>query len=112
MPSFLQTSFLAGLVALAIPILIHLFFRLKTKRVDLGTIRFLRVVLEENARRRKVMRWLLLALRMACVALMAVLFARPYFSAAANRADHELIVILLDQCRWRPETVPLWRCVW
>lgn len=97
MPSFLQTSFLAGLAALAVPILIHLFFRLKTKRVELGTIRFLRVVLEENARRRKVMRWLLLALRMAFVALLVGLFARPFLTAAATSGDQELLVILIDQ---------------
>lgn len=97
MPSFLQTSFLAGLAALAVPVLIHLFFRLKTKRVELGTIRFLRVVLEENARRRKVMRWLLLALRMAFVALLVGLFARPFLTAAATSGDQELLVILIDQ---------------
>ncbi len=97
MPNFLQTSFLAGLAALAVPVLIHLFFRLKTKRVELGTIRFLRAVLEENARRRKVMRWLLLALRMLFVALLVGLFARPYFTAAATGSDKELLVILIDQ---------------
>ncbi len=97
MPTFLQTSFLAGLAALALPVLIHLFFRLKTKRVELGTIRFLRAVLEENARRRKVMRWLLLALRMAFVALLAGLFARPYFTAAATGSDKELLVIVIDR---------------
>ncbi len=97
MPNFLQTSFLAGLAALAVPVLIHLFFRLKTKRVELGTIRFLRLVLEENARRRKVMRWLLLALRMAFVALLVGLFARPFLTAAATGSDKELLVILIDQ---------------
>src|SRR6188474_1694639 len=97
MPAFLQTSFLVGLAALAVPVLIHLFFRLRTKRVELGTIRFLRVVLEENARRRKVMRWLLLALRVACVALLVMLFARPYFTAAAASGDKELLVLLIDQ---------------
>jgi hypothetical protein len=97
MPNFLQTSFFAGLAALAVPVLIHLFFRLKTKRVELGTIRFLRLVLEENARRRKVMRWLLLALRMAFVALLVGLFARPFLTAAATSGDQELLVILIDQ---------------
>ncbi len=97
MPNFLQTSFLAGLAALAVPVLIHLFFRLKTKRVELGTIRFLRLVLEENARRRKVMQWLLLALRMAFVALLVALFARPFLTAAVTGSDKELLVILIDQ---------------
>ncbi len=97
MPQFLQTSFLAGLAALAVPVLIHLFFRLKTRRVDLGTIRFLRIALEETARRRKVMRWMLLALRMTVVALLVALFARPFLSAAATGGDKELLVILIDQ---------------
>lgn len=97
MPEFVQTAFLAGLAALAVPILIHLFFRLRTKRVELGTIRFLRVVLEENARRRKVMRWFLLALRLACIALLVGLFARPYFTEAAVNADKDLHVFLVDQ---------------
>lgn len=96
MPEILQTSFLVGFAALAVPVLIHLFFRLRTKRVELGTIRFLRIVLEENARRRKVMRWFLLALRLACIALLVSLFARPYLSEAAPSADKELIVLLID----------------
>jgi hypothetical protein len=97
MPSFLQTAFAAGLAALAVPVLIHLFFRLRTKRVELGTIRFLKIVLEENARRRKVMRWFLLALRLACILLLVGLFARPYLSEAAPGADKELVVLLIDQ---------------
>jgi hypothetical protein len=96
-PSFLQTAFLYGLAAIAVPVLIHLFFRLRTKRVELGTIRFLRIALEENARRRKVMRWLLLTLRILLVALLVGLFARPYFTAAATGGDKELLVILIDQ---------------
>jgi hypothetical protein len=97
MPSFLQSPFLYGAAAIAVPILIHLFFRLRTKRVDLGTIRFLRTVLEENARRRKVMQWLLLALRVAFVGLLAALFARPYWTAPATGGDQGLLVILIDQ---------------
>ncbi|MDB5348453.1 MAG: hypothetical protein JWP89_6830 [Schlesneria sp.] len=96
-PSFLQTAFLYGLAAIAVPVLIHLFFRLRTKRVELGTIRFLRIALEENARRRKVMRWLLLTLRILLVALLVGLFARPYFTAAATGGDKELLVVLIDQ---------------
>lgn len=96
-PTLLQSAFLWGSAALAVPILIHLFFRLRTKRVELGTIRFLRVVLEENARRRRVMRWLLLALRMAFVGLLVVLFGRPYFTSAAATRQQKLLTILIDR---------------
>ena len=97
LPQFLQTAFLSGLAALAVPILIHFFFRLRSKKVELGTIRFLRHVIQENARRRKLMRWLLLTLRMAFVALLVVLFARPYLTAQTHGGDRDLLVILIDQ---------------
>ncbi|HZN33461.1 MAG TPA: BatA domain-containing protein [Pirellulaceae bacterium] len=95
--SFLQIGFLGALAALAIPIIIHLVFRQRSKRVDLGTLRFLRVVLQQNARRRRVMRWLLLTLRLACVALLAVLFARPYWLAFRPAGEKQTVAILIDR---------------
>src|SRR5262245_11977602 len=95
--SFIQISFLGALAALAIPIVIHLVFRQRPKRVELGTLRFLRVVLERNARRRRVMRWLLLSLRMACITLLALLFARPYLLAARQEGEKQTVVVLIDR---------------
>src|SRR5688572_29554031 len=95
--SLIQIGFLWALGALAIPIIIHLVFRQRPKKVELGTLRFLRVVLEHNARHRRVMRWLLLALRMACVALLAILFARPYLLAARQEGEKRTSVILIDR---------------
>ena len=95
---FVQAGFLAALGALAIPIVIHLIFRRQTKLVHLGTLRFLKIVLKENSRRRKVKRWLLLAMRMACVALLALLFARPYLIASnLNKEKNRFAAILIDQ---------------
>ena len=95
--SFIQIGFLAAFAALAIPILVHLMFRQRPKRVELGTLRFLRVVLEHNARRRRVMRWLLLSLRLACIALLALLFARPYLLAFSSSGQKETVVVLVDR---------------
>src|SRR5437763_10945348 len=95
--SFIQIGFLTALGALAIPILIHLVFRQRARRADLGTLRFLRIVLAQNARRRHVMRWLLLALRLACVGLIAFLFARPYWLAARPRGEKRTTVVLIDR---------------
>ena len=95
---FVQYGMLGALAALAIPIVIHLLFRNRPKTVELGTLQFLKIVLRENARKRKVKRWMLLALRMAVVALLALMFARPYLLAtAAGVTDDRLIVILLDR---------------
>jgi hypothetical protein len=94
---FIQFGMLGALAALAIPIIIHLMFRQRARTVDLGTLQFLKVVLRDNARRRRLKRWLLLALRMACVALIAFLFARPYMLATEPAAGDRLVVVLLDR---------------
>jgi hypothetical protein len=95
--SFLQIGFLTALTALAIPIVIHLAFRQRPRRAELGTLRFLRIVLAQNARWRRVMRWLLLALRLACVALIAFLFARPYWLATSSTEKKLTTAVLIDQ---------------
>ena len=95
--NFVQLGMLGGLAALAIPIIIHLMFRQRSRPVDLGTLQFLKIVLRANARRRRLRRYLLLALRMACVALFAFLFARPYLLANDPRGGSRLMVILLDR---------------
>jgi hypothetical protein len=94
---FVQTTFLAAAAAISIPIIVHLMFRSQARKVNLGTLRFLRQVLERNAQRQRIMRWLLLALRMAACALLAVLFARPYFLEAAASGDKRLIMLLIDR---------------
>lgn len=95
--SFIQTGFLFALIGLAIPVIIHLVFRQKARRVDLGTLRFLRIVLEQNARRRRVMRWLLLSLRMGAIALLAVLFARPFWLAFQPAGEKTIVAVLIDR---------------
>ncbi|NQT15794.1 MAG: BatA domain-containing protein [Planctomycetes bacterium] len=94
---FVQIGFLGALAALAAPIIVHLVFGRRARRVDLGTLRFLEVVLRENVRRRRVKRWILLALRMACVGLLAFLFARPYLAAREIQSGDRLVVILVDR---------------
>ena len=94
---FIQLGFLGALGALSIPIIIHLTFRQRSRPVDLGTLQFLRIVLRSNAKRRRLKRWVLLALRLACVALVAFLFARPYLLATEADARDRLEVVLIDR---------------
>lgn len=94
---FVQPQFAWALGGLAIPIVIHLMFRRRSRKVDLGTLRFLRLVLTENARRRKIKRWLLLALRLGCIALLAGLFARPFLLARDEAGKERLVAILIDR---------------
>jgi hypothetical protein len=94
---FVQFGMLAALGALAIPVIIHLMFRQRARQVELGTLQFLKVVLRHNARRRWLKRYVLLALRLACVALIAFLFARPYLLATEAVEGERLVVVLLDR---------------
>jgi hypothetical protein len=94
---FVQLGFLGALGALSIPIIIHLTFRQRSRPVDLGTIQFLSIVLRSNARRRRLKHWVLLGLRLACVALAAFLFARPYLLANEADARDRLEVVLIDR---------------
>lgn len=95
--SFVQTAFLSALAAVAVPVIIHLIYRWQTKRVELGTIRFLNELLRDTARRRRVKQWLLLALRTGAVALLALLFARPFAQARIITGDRKQALILVDQ---------------
>jgi hypothetical protein len=91
-------GFLAAGVALsAVPIVIHLLFRRKAPRVDVGSLRFLKLAIRDNAHRRKVRRWLLLALRTAGVLLLGLLFARPYFAEPEIPGREREVAILIDR---------------
>ena len=94
---FVQASMLAALAAVALPVLAHLIFRRRSRPVDLGTLRFLKIAVRHDTRRRTLKRWLLLALRVGCVVLLALLFARPYRAAAVGGGDTGLTVILIDR---------------
>jgi Aerotolerance regulator N-terminal len=94
---FVQVGMLGALAALAIPIIIHLMFRRQARTVELGTLQFLKIVLRENSRKRKLKRYLLLALRLACVVLIAFLFARPFLLEEEPRGNDHLVVCLVDR---------------
>jgi hypothetical protein len=94
----ISAGFLGAGAALALaPVVLHLLFRRKAPRVDLGSLRFLRIALKDNAHRRKVRRWLLLALRMAGVLLLGLLFARPYSAKPVVPGEEREVAILIDR---------------
>jgi hypothetical protein len=94
---FVHLGFLAAGAAVAVPIVIHLLFRQRSRLVELGTLQFLRVALRDQARRRRIRRWVLLALRSAGVLLMAFLFARPYWTARGELGREREVVLLIDR---------------
>ncbi len=97
---FSNAAFLAGLAALAIPILIHLFLRRKRLRLRFSTLQFL---VNQDARsglRRRLSNWLLLAARLLVLALVVVAFAQPYLPNSASSTgarERRVVVFVLDR---------------
>jgi Aerotolerance regulator N-terminal len=94
---FIHLGFLAAAAAVAVPILIHLLFRPRARKVEIGSLFFLRAVLRDSARRRKVRRWILLAVRALGVLLLALLFARPYRTRASAPGSEREVILLIDR---------------
>src|SRR5215470_11345040 len=94
---FIQASMLAALAAVALPVIAHLIFRRRSRPVDLGTLRFLKIAVLRETRRRRLKRLVLLALRVGCVIFAVFLFARPYRAEPQGAGYAGLTVVLLDR---------------
>ncbi|HEX8138891.1 MAG TPA: BatA domain-containing protein [Pyrinomonadaceae bacterium] len=92
--SFLAPLTLIGLVLLALPVLIHLLARRRAARLDFPSLKFLRETPSFRLRPRRVREPLLLALRLAALALLIAGLARPLLFSNAGRTRTR--VILLD----------------
>ena len=94
--SFLYPLFLAGLAAVAVPILLHLFRRKTEVVVDFPAVRLLHKAPVEQQRRRRLREVILLALRVTALVLLALAFARPYLPTTVASAPVPVTVIALD----------------
>ncbi|MDX1440225.1 MAG: BatA domain-containing protein, partial [Rubricoccaceae bacterium] len=75
--TFLNPLVLFGLVAAAIPLIIHLFNFRKPKRVDFSSLTFLHELEKTTMRRVQIKQWLLLLLRTLAIACLVLAFAQP-----------------------------------
>jgi hypothetical protein len=97
---FLVPAFLAGLAALALPVLFHLRHRERDRAHRFPSLMFLRRIPIRTAQRRRITDWLLLLLRAGVVALLVSAFARPFLgrsTPAASAAPIRTVVLLLDR---------------
>ena len=93
--SFLYPAFLAGAVAIAIPIVLHLLRRDVAPELPFTAVRLLRRSPPEQTRRRRLRELLLLAARVTALLMLAGAFARPYFASAAGAGG--LRIVALDR---------------
>jgi hypothetical protein len=74
---FLNIAFLFGLVAAAVPVIIHLLNRRRVKKIKFSSLEFLDEVNKQRMRRINLRRILILILRTLAVLMIVVAFARP-----------------------------------
>lgn len=96
---FVAPFILAGLAALAIPVLIHLIQRERKRVVEFPSLMFLRKIPYQSVRRRRIRDWFLLAMRLAALAMIVTAFARPFFkrdtlAAAAQNGAREAVILV------------------
>ncbi|RMD92412.1 MAG: VWA domain-containing protein [Calditrichaeota bacterium] len=98
--NYLNPLFLWGLAAAAVPIIIHLIKRNRATRVPFAAIRFLQLEPNESVRSQKFKQILLLLMRIAAMALLAMAFSRPYLKNTKMKTiwgtQPKAMVILLD----------------
>lgn len=82
--NFIYPLFLAGLAALSIPIIIHLFNFRRIKRIYFTNVQFLKEVKQQTAARNKIKHLLVLLMRMLAIASLVLAFAQPYLPKSTD----------------------------
>jgi hypothetical protein len=97
--NFLYPGFLFALLAIAIPIAIHLFNFRKFKKIYFSNVQFLTAVKEQNSSREKLKHLLVLFSRILAIAFLVLAFARPFIPASGidnHSSNRNLISIYID----------------
>src|SRR5512142_727760 len=97
--SFLTPLFVLGAAAVAIPVFVHLIQRERKRVVEFPSLMFLRKIPYQSVLRRRIRDWLLLAMRLAALAMIVFAFARPFFrrdtlAAAAQNGAREAVILV------------------
>ncbi|MES2520021.1 MAG: BatA domain-containing protein [Bacteroidota bacterium] len=82
---FLFPTFLWGLLALSIPVIIHLFNFRRTKKVMFTNVAFLRAVNTTTSSFRRLKHLLIMAARMAFIAALVLAFAQPFLPSKSGK---------------------------
>ena len=93
---FLFPSFLWALLALAIPIIIHLFYFRRFKKVFFTNVKYLKEIKEETSNRNRLKNLLVLLSRCLAVAALVFAFAQPFIptgSAVKSGINHVSVFV-------------------
>src|SRR3954447_3674658 len=95
---FLTPWFLAGGLALGLPVWLHLLQQHKTTPLPFSSLMFFEKRTQSSVKHRRLKYLLLFALRVALLALLALAFANPFIhtSGAAAAGGKKLVVLAVD----------------
>jgi hypothetical protein len=96
---FTHPLFLWGLLAAPLPLLLHLINRTRAKKVPFTALQFIEQSLAQQSIKYRLREWLLLLLRVAMLAVVALLLARPFIRSrffSFSQKIQSTSVVLLD----------------
>ena len=97
--SFLSPLFLFALLAIGIPLIIHLLNLKRPQKVAFSSLFFFKELQKTTIRKIKIKRYLLLLVRLLAITCLALVLARPYLPPGLVDGDSNsaaLHVVLLD----------------
>ncbi|MTI41532.1 BatA domain-containing protein [Fulvivirga lutimaris] len=94
--NFLYPQLLFGLLALSIPIIVHLFNFRRTKKVYFSNTRFLKKVKEASSSKLRIKHYLILLSRLLFIFFLVLAFAQPYFPSTKDGFVSNQVAIYLD----------------
>ncbi len=95
---FLNSFVLPALAAAAVPLIIHFFYKRRTKTVLFSSIRFLKLLESKRIKYLRIYQLLLVLLRMLFILALVAAFARPVIKSSflSDASANTTVVILLD----------------
>ncbi|MBL4569314.1 MAG: BatA domain-containing protein [Flavobacteriaceae bacterium] len=91
---FKQPEILYFLIALIIPILVHLFQLQKFKKTVFTNVAFLQKIVQQNRKSSQLKKWLLLLSRLLLFSALIIAFSQPYFSNKKELRNSTVFIYL------------------
>ena len=89
--SFLYQNILWGLLAVAIPVIIHLFNFRKFRKIYFTNVRFLEELKQQTRKQSKLRHLLVMIARMLAITALILAFAQPYIPSGKNAARPDAV---------------------
>lgn len=94
--NFLFPQFLWALLALSIPIIIHLFNFRRAKKLYFSNVDMLRHVKQTTSSKLKLKHWLVLCARLMTIFFLVMAFSQPFLPSNDGRQLSRDVVLYLD----------------